>query len=81
MCRSIVRLCFGVGLGLMVWSMSALAQPLVWEQTGGPLGGSVVALVEHPAGALFAALSSGGLLQWDDDEQEWGATNCPSAVS
>ncbi len=51
------------------------SQPLSWEQTNGPLGGLVQALITHPNGNVFAAAGNSGVLRSTNHGERWTQTS------
>ncbi|MFQ5571468.1 MAG: hypothetical protein ACE5G0_17455, partial [Rhodothermales bacterium] len=59
---------------LIVWSLlltPLYAQTVEWEQTNGPLGGDITALVTTDTGTLIAGTWVGGLYRSTDGGQTW----------
>ena len=54
---------------------SAIAQTDFWQQTNGPIGGSVLALAINANGDVFAGTAGGGVFRSTDNGNNWSQIN------
>lgn len=67
---------FSIGLmSILLTVLSASAQNLVWEQTNGPYGGDIRALLATPDGILYAGILDGGIFRSEDGGKSWTPVN------
>jgi len=63
---------------LGVWGLHANAEEVIWEQTNGPCGGTILSLLAIPDGTLYAGTVGGGVFCSGDAGNSWtpaGLTN------
>jgi hypothetical protein len=64
-----------LGFLVLYGQESGNPQTISWEQTNGPLGGSVQALVVHPNGQIFAGTANSGVFRSTNNGERWAQTS------